>query len=183
MFDAIVPALYFFLPAYLANMVPVILARFKLAEFLNVPVDFNRQLNGEPLFGKTKTWRGIFGGAICGVLVITIQTLVYRNVSGAAWLYLFAYDFPFVLLLGFLQGLGVGLADLIKSFFKRRLGIPSSARFAPFDQMDFIGGLILGNIVYQLPVAHLVAILLISPVLPLVANGIAFRLKWKKVPW
>jgi CDP-2,3-bis-(O-geranylgeranyl)-sn-glycerol synthase len=164
-------------------MAPVILAKFKLVEFLNVPVDFNRKLDGEPLFGRTKTWRGIIGGAICGMLVIALQTLIYKNVSGVAFLYLFVYDFPAVLLLGFLQGLGVGLADLMKSFFKRRLHIPSSARFMPFDQMDFIGGVILGSLIYQLPTAHLAAILIISPVLPMVANWIAFRLKWKKVPW
>lgn len=180
MFDTIIQALYFMFPAYLGTIAPVFLCKFKLLEFLNVPVDFNRKLDGEPLFGKTKTWRGIFGGAIAGMLMIFIQALILEKAPVLAPLYLLQYQLPSVLWLGFLQGLGVGLMDLLKSFFKRRLGIPSSAPFRPYDQLDFVGGIILGSLFFQLPAGHLAAILIISPALSFGMSWIGLRIRWKK---
>ncbi len=183
MANTIIQALYFFLPGYVANAVPVILARFKVLEFLNIPVDANKKLGGEPVFGKTKTWRGIIAGAIFGLIIASLQTVIYQQFPGSHFLNLFPYEFPFMLLLGFLQGLGVGLGDLLKSFFKRRMHVPSTAPFIPFDQLDFIGGLILCLPVYQIPPAHLLVLLLVSPLLPVISNLTAYKLGWKKVPW
>jgi CDP-2,3-bis-(O-geranylgeranyl)-sn-glycerol synthase len=44
------------------------------------------------------------------------------------------------LLVGFLMGLGTGVGDAVKSFFKRRAGIPPGASWPVFDQLDVFGG-------------------------------------------
>lgn len=171
------------LPAYVANAVPILLARFKIWEFLNVPVDFNFHCKGEAFFGKTKTYRGIIGGTLAGMLMIFLQTLIYKYFGDLRWLYIFEYIFPNILFLGFLMGFGLGLGDLVKSFFKRRLHIDSTKPFVPFDQMDFLGAVVLSYFFYNLGTDHLLAILIISPALPVAANIVAYKFGWKKVWW
>ena len=97
--------------------------------------------------------------------------------------YLFAYNFPDVLLFGVLLGFGEGLGDAIKSFFKRRLNIASSMPFFPFDQFSFLGALILGSFYYVPSVGHIFVIVILSPIVPVFANLVAFKLGWKKVWW
>ena len=65
---------WFFLPAGFANMVPVL---FKWINFFNHPIDFNRQLNKKPIFGKNKTFRGLFFGILIAVLIVFCQKLLY----------------------------------------------------------------------------------------------------------
>ena len=46
---------YLMLPAYFANMAPVIVKRI---DFLAFPVDFSKTLGKKPILGKNKTFRG-----------------------------------------------------------------------------------------------------------------------------
>ncbi len=183
MFLIIAKALYFFFPAYIANAVPVLLCRFRLFEFLNVPVDFNMKFGGEPMVGATKTWRGIIGGVFGAMLFIKVQFLIYEFFPSSAFLYLFPYEFPNILILGALFGLGEGFGDVIKSFIKRRLHVKSSAPFFPFDQFSFIGALLLSFLYFVPEVPYIIAILIISPLFPIVSNIVAYKLGWKKVWW
>ena len=179
----ILQALFFFLPAYVSNAMPVLLAKFNLFEWLAVPVDFGLKINGQFFFGKTKTWRGIIGGIAGAMAVIVIQTLIYDYSGNASGLFMFSYRMPEVLILAFYLGFGEGLGDLIKSFIKRRLHIESSAPFFPFDQMSFLGALLLSTLYYVLPAGQIISILIISPLLPVVANILAYKIGWKKVWW
>jgi CDP-2,3-bis-(O-geranylgeranyl)-sn-glycerol synthase len=183
MLITIVQALYFFLPAYIANAVPLILARFKVCEFLNVPVDFNMKTGGQPLVGRNKTWRGIIGGVAGAMLVVAIQTLVHDSWAGREVLYLFPYSMPSILWLGVLMGLGEGFGDVIKSFVKRRFGVKSGGPFFPFDQLSFLGALGLACMFYTPPAATVTAIVIISPVIPVISNIVGYFLGWKKVWW
>jgi len=72
-------------------------------------------IDGKPLFGATKTWRGILAAWIPTSLV--------------AWL----MHLPF--LTGFLIALCAMLGDLLSSFIKRRLGMPSSSMALGLDQI------------------------------------------------
>lgn len=179
----VIKALFYFLPAYAANAMPILLAKYKVAEFLNVPVDFNIKLGGFLVFGRTKTYRGIIGGVFAALIIIILQILIYNAVPESHYLYLFQYEFPGILWLGVLMGLGEGLGDLIKSFFKRRLNLKSGTPFFPFDQMSFLGALLLSSIYYMPEFNYILAIVILSPALPIAANLIAYRLKWKKVWW
>lgn len=183
MLDTIIQALYFFLPAYAANAAPVILERFRVWERLKVPVDMNRKLKGQPVFGLTKTYRGIIGGVLAGGVMVLIQALIHEVMPQREYLYIIPYHLFSIIWLGVLMGLGEGLGDLVKSFVKRRLTLKSSAPCFPLDQSSFLGALLFGCIYYVPPAGHVWAIIIISPLIPVVANLIAYKIGWKKVWW
>jgi CDP-2,3-bis-(O-geranylgeranyl)-sn-glycerol synthase len=183
MFAIIIQSIWFFLPGYFANAIPVFLAKYRLFEFMNIPVDFGIKWSHERLFGQNKTFRGIIGGIFVAISISILQYFIFIVFPVLNSLFLFNYQIPDILLLGFLQGLGVGLCDLIKSFFKRRFHLKSGAPFVPFDQMDFLGGLVLSFFVFIPSSAHILTIILISLPLPLVANLFAYKIGWKNVWW
>lgn len=130
----IVQVLYFFAPAYLGNMSPALVTRWFNA--LATPIDGGRSLGGRRILGDHKTWRGLFAGVVVGALVYEVQRLVYQ--AGLARdLALIDYA-AHPVVPGVLMGLGAGLGDAVKSFFKRRLGIPPGRRWLVFDQLDFL---------------------------------------------
>lgn len=132
----VLPTLYFFVPAYLANIAPV-LARDHF-EFLALPIDGGRSFRGKRLLGDHKTWRGIVAGVVVGAATFAVQILIYR----AGLLRSFALlDYADAgLLPGILLGLGTGCGDAVKSFFKRRIGIAAGHTWIGFDQLDFLAG-------------------------------------------
>jgi CDP-2,3-bis-(O-geranylgeranyl)-sn-glycerol synthase len=71
----------------------------------------------EKTFGSHKTWRGL----ICGVGVATLVGGVMGMVAGA----------------------GALMGDLMKSFLKRRVGIPPGKSWFPWDQTDWIIGMLI----------------------------------------
>src|SRR3989442_10565657 len=61
--EAIPQALWFFLPAFVANPMAVVFGG-------GTPIDFGRTLGDrERLFGDGKTWRGLLGGPVFGGLL------------------------------------------------------------------------------------------------------------------
>jgi len=66
------------LPAYLANMAPIFAQRAGILKFLSKPVDGGRKINGEPVFGENKTWRGFAVGIIVAIFMIWIQYFLYK---------------------------------------------------------------------------------------------------------
>ncbi|MDD4995603.1 MAG: CDP-2,3-bis-(O-geranylgeranyl)-sn-glycerol synthase [Patescibacteria group bacterium] len=176
-------AFYLALPAYLANMAPVIIDKLRLFQFLNKPIDANRLWRDEPILGRGKTWRGLICGALTAVAVAGIQALLYNeNLFREITIVDFSgYNF---LLFGFLAGSGALLGDLIKSFFKRRLGILSGASWPIADQLDFIAGFLLftGWLVRpEWPVV--VALIILTLILHPLTNLIGYLIRFKKVWW
>jgi len=139
-------ALYFILPAYFANIVPVIV---KKINFLAIPVDFGKKWNNRPVFGSHKTWRGLLFATLGGVLIFYLQKILYPN-DFFAMLSLVNYD-KFPALFGALLGFGAIFGDLAKSFFKRRLAIPPGKRWLPFDQIDLVVGALAFSLFYYAP--------------------------------
>jgi CDP-2,3-bis-(O-geranylgeranyl)-sn-glycerol synthase len=131
--------LYFFVPAYLANMAPVLVGK-RLA-FLAVPLDFGASLRGARVFGDHKTWRGLVVG-----------------IAGAI------------------------LGDAVKSFFKRRVGIPPGKPWIGPDEVDFyLGATAVAAFLVPLP---LLPLLLSMPVViagHFVSNLVAWALGLKDV--
>lgn len=103
-----------FILILVANGSPVIFARL-LGQRLAWPVDFNLQLWGNPLLGPSKTYRGI----IASMLITSFCA------------YLLGLDVG----LGLLISAAAMLGDLLASFSKRRLGIPSSGMAPGLDQI------------------------------------------------
>ena len=99
----------------IANGSPVV-AHKLLGERWQSPVDAGKHfIDGKPLFGATKTWRGILAAWIPTSLVAGLLHLP--------------------LLTGFLIALCAMLGDLLSSFIKRRLGMPSSSMALGLDQI------------------------------------------------
>ena len=106
-----IKALYYFLPALIANMVPVLVKR---VELFNYPVH-------KKWFGTHKTVRGIFFAVLSGFSVYLLQYLLFiKDVTSSISIINYADT---TLLLGLLLPLGAILGDLFESFVKRRLNI------------------------------------------------------------
>ncbi|MBI2101819.1 CDP-2,3-bis-(O-geranylgeranyl)-sn-glycerol synthase [Candidatus Woesearchaeota archaeon] len=169
---------YLMLPAYFANMAPVIVKKINL---FVAPIDFGKKIGNEPVLGSHKTFRGLIFGVIFAVFIAYIQFFLYsneffRNIS--------FIDYNSWLLLGFLMGLGALTGDAAKSFFKRRLGIKPGGKFIPFDQADFVvGALIFIMPIFGLTLKIFFVSVILSFVLHIIVNHTAFYLKIRNEKW
>ncbi len=125
---------YFLVPAYFANMAPVIWK--PIFPWLAIPLDGGKTFKGNPLFGSNKTWRGLFLAVITGALIGFLQ----YSFSPKDWLFV---DSNSGLLIGAVIGLGAIIGDLAKSFIKRRLGRSPGSSWVPYDQIDYTLGALL----------------------------------------
>lgn len=155
----IIAALWFFLPAGLANAAPVFAA--SLFKNFDEPLDMGKTYRGKRVFGDNKTWRGLMAGIITATAVVALQKYLFDT---NIWAYEHSWiDYrgisPWVL--GPLFGAGALLADALESFFKRQRGIEPGNPWIPFDQTDYIiGGCLLSLLVVRLPASYYVWILI-----------------------
>jgi len=163
-------ALYFIFPAYCANAIPVILGGGR-------PIDNGRTfLDGKPIFGANKTFRGFFAGLLVGTLVGVLQSVLSQSFSTPL--------FQYPLLLGCAISLGALLGDLLESFVKRRLNLPPGAPFPVADQLDFVvGALLFSLFLYPPSLTTALLIIVVTPPIHLLTNFIAYLLGVKKTPW
>ena len=169
---------YLMLPAYFANMAPVIVKRINLFAF---PIDFNKKIENTPILGRNKTFRGVIFGVIFAIIIAYLQHLAYNMGFFHAISFM---DYQNWLLFGFLMGLGALVGDLAKSFFKRRIGIKPGSKFVTFDQTDFVVGALIFIIpVFQVTLAIFIVSLLLSFALHIMVNHIAFYLKIRGEKW
>jgi len=173
----LLPTLYFFVPAYLANMAPVLVQGH--FESLATPIDGGRCLRGRRVLGDHKTWRGILVGVVVGTVVYELQRLAQ---AAGMWPDLARFDYAqHPLLPGFLLGLGTGIGDSVKSFFKRQVGIAPGASWFPFDQLDFLVGAWLAVSLVDAP--PLLATLACAPIIlagGVVTSAIGYHLGLKE---
>ncbi|MBU90356.1 hypothetical protein CMO94_02340 [Candidatus Woesearchaeota archaeon] len=179
MLNLILQCFYFILPAYFANMAPVIVK--KIFNNLKIPIDFDKKINNKAIFGKNKTFRGLIFGIIFAIITAFIQFIFYSN---NILVDLAIIDYSNWLLIGFLIGFGAVFGDLIESFVKRRLDYEPGKSFIPWDQTDFIIGALI--FVYPLVILSLdkvIIILLLSFVLHIIVNHTAFYVGIRKEKW
>lgn len=175
---SILKCFYLMLPAYFANMAPIIVKKVNLFVF---PIDFSKTINKKPILGKNKTFRGLIFGVFFAIIIAYIQFWLYpieffKNIS--------FIDYQNWLLFGFLMGSGALIGDMIKSYFKRRLSIEPGARFVPFDQTDFVfGALIFIAPIFNLTLKIFITSLLLSFLLHILVNHIAFYLRIRNEKW
>jgi len=175
MLDAIISVFWLFLPAGIANMSPVL---FKWLPILKTPVDFNKKFRKKPVFGKNKTWRGLFCGTLVAILIVYLQKLLYPYMQSYS---LVDYTAINVFLLGFLLGFGALLGDLIESFVKRQRNTAPGKSWPPWDQLDWIiGALILVSFLVPLTVSEISIALILFGLLHPLMNVIGYALRIKK---
>lgn len=172
----ILSCLYFFVPAYFTNMVPPLLSRAKLLKFLNRRVDFGKKYNGIPILGSHKTWRGVIGGVLVGILIVFLQSYLFKF-SFFKEISLINYHQISSLGFGFLISLGAVVGDLLFSFFKRRHNLKPGQPWIPWDQIDFVvGAFLVVTPVYSLSISVWVVILTLTFFLHVLVNHIGFWL-------
>ena len=157
----VLQCLWYLLPAALANHVASCGQRLWLPSILKdllakiaVPVDFGAKWRGTEIFGPHKTWRGIAVGVVTGIVVSGIQEELFFNVKFFRYNTLVDYGSINFMFFGSLMGGGALTGDLVKSFFKRRLGKPSGKPWFPWDQLDWILGAMAASCLLYIPPAE-----------------------------
>ena len=169
---------YFMLPAYFANMAPVIVRRIN---FLKIPIDFYRKIENKPVFGMNKTFRGLVFGVSFAIIISYLQHFIYVN---GIFIDLAFTDYANWLLFGFLMGFGAIFGDLIESFVKRRLNYAPGRAFVPFDQIDFVvGALVFVYPIVILSMNKVLAIIVLSFILHITINHLAFYTDIRREKW
>ena len=165
------------IPAYVPNSAAAVFGG-------GTPIDLGKRWSdGRKGFGDGKTYRGFLGGMFCGILAGLVEIWVWSSFNLTA--------LPRQTLLSIaLLAAGALLGDLVKSFFKRRLGKERGESWPLADQYDLvIGSFVLILLVYPqwlfenitLPIAAWIVI--ITPILHRVVNSIGYYIGVKEVPW
>ena len=175
-------AVYFMLPAYVANL-------SGLAFGGGTPVDGGKNYrDGRRMIGNGVTWKGFQNGTILGTAVGVILGIIGTffgdlSVLTGGIIDLHVYDSVFGgLILGFLMAFGALFGDLVGSFLKRRIGLQSGEP-APFmDQLDFvIGALVFSLLLVQISWKFFLIIAILSLILHLGSNTFAYLVGIKDV--
>ncbi len=172
----IIKASWLMLPAYIANPTAVIFGG-------GTPIDLGKKWKDRRrILGDGKTFRGLLGGTACGIVLGLIQMQV------TSFEFLGTFTLISIVTLSF----GALLGDMIKSFFKRRLGYERGAKFPLVDQLDFVAGAWILTYAFD-PVWFrdnflsypwiMVTVILFTPLLHRLTNIIGYYAKLKKEPW
>ncbi|QCC50283.1 CDP-2,3-bis-(O-geranylgeranyl)-sn-glycerol synthase [Halapricum salinum] len=177
--ETVVVAFWAMLPAYVPNNAAVLFGGGR-------PIDAGRTWGDRRLLGDGKTWRGTLGGTLTGVaLALGLNAI---QPSAADTLGFAIPEFPIVAAIT-LAG-GAMLGDITASFLKRRSGRERGAAFPGLDQLDFVVGALLPTALavpgwfgetFTIPV--LVVVIVVTPILHVGTNVIAYRLGLKDEPW
>jgi CDP-2,3-bis-(O-geranylgeranyl)-sn-glycerol synthase len=191
-YEIILQALWFILPAYIANASAVLVGGGK-------PIDFGKKWrDGKRILGDGKTWRGLFSGAFVGMtggFGLSIVA-IYSNNSDFSFLELSDFGrFPLMIPIIGSICFGALLGDITESFFKRRMDIDRGKDWIPFDQLDFIIGalvlsLIMAGIIqiftsywffYNFTIWHIFVLIIITPFIHIFSNFFHRKIKTKNV--
>ncbi len=172
-------AIWAMLPAYVPNNAAVLVGG-------GPPIDGGRTMGGRRLLGDGKTWRGTAGGWLVGAALALVLNAIAPTVGARIGVSL--PEFP----VGAIAALPLGamLGDVVASFLKRRTGRERGAPFPGVDQLDFVVGALALTLlaapewalsVFTPPV--LIVVIVLTPILHVVTNGIAYLLGLKDEPW
>ncbi|WP_049921440.1 CDP-2,3-bis-(O-geranylgeranyl)-sn-glycerol synthase [Halopiger djelfimassiliensis] len=177
--ETVVIAFWAMLPAYVPNNAAVLGGGGR-------PIDGGRTWGDKRVLGDGKTWRGTAAGIAAGVVLAAVLTVIEPTVSDAL-----GFDVPaFEPLAALGLAAGAMLGDILASFLKRRSGRQRGAMFPGLDQLDFV--------VVSLPLTALLAtewfrtwftldvilvVVVLTPVLHVTTNMIAYKLGLKNEPW
>ncbi|MBU4374864.1 MAG: CDP-2,3-bis-(O-geranylgeranyl)-sn-glycerol synthase [Euryarchaeota archaeon] len=170
----IIKAVWLMLPAYIANPTAVVFGG-------GTPIDFGKNWrDGRRILGSGKTFRGLFGGTACGVIIGLLQ----RQATASD-----IFIIPSITAIITLSS-GALLGDIVKSFFKRRLGFERGAKLPLIDQLDFVAGAWILTYIFDPQWFNdnftfwiIITVLILTPVLHRLTNILGYYIKVKKEPW
>ncbi len=80
--------------------------------------------------------------------------------------------------------IGTVLGDLVGAFLKRRIRIQPGSPLPIVDQLDFVfGGLLLGQVFFQMNLLSVLIVILVTPPIHLGTNYGAYLLGIKRTRW
>lgn len=177
MLNLILQALWYILPAYVANSTPVLLHG-------KTPIDFNLKFfDKRPWLGKGKTIKGFLFSVAAGTLTGVIQAFIENpDLTYIMTRALFVFGLSF----------GAMTGDSVGSFIKRRFNLKRGQAVPLLDQWDFLIGAIafagvaefflgFGDVLPDLTL--ILVIFVITPVFHILTNFLSYKLKLKDVPW
>lgn len=172
-------AVWVMLPAYVPNNAAVLAGGGR-------PIDGGRTLGDTRILGDGKTWRGTILGTLVGVVLAYLLNLLRPTV--VSFLGIGFPVFPLAVMIAL--PLGAMLGDIVASFLKRRMGRKRGAALPGLDQLDFaVVALALsaavapGWFLSVFTVGLLVVILVVTPILHVVTNVLAYLFGLKHEPW
>lgn len=148
----------------IANGVPII-ANLLFDKRFDHPLDAGRNfIDGKPLFGPSKTIRGIiFSVFITGFAAVLM---------GLTWK------------IGLLFGIGAMSGDLFSSFIKRRLGLVSSSMAPGLDQIpESLFPLVIVSPLVGLQWQQILLLVISFIVIEISLSRLLYRLKIRKKPY
>ena len=179
--------LWIMMPAYLANTIAVLTGG-------KYPIDQGKTLaDGNRILGDGKTWSGLVGGTLGGVMIGYIQLnfgnnfiqSIVNNIPEDLW-----GDSPFIIF--FLLSFGALFGDMSASFFKRRGNLKRGDKSPVLDMFDFVGMALILTLIFGDGwiqswlfdgVGPLFTLLLLTPILHRGVNIIGFKIGVKNEPW
>ncbi|GAB7121134.1 CDP-2,3-bis-(O-geranylgeranyl)-sn-glycerol synthase [Natrinema pallidum] len=177
--ETIAIAFWAMLPAYVPNNAAVLAGGGR-------PIDGGRTWGDRRVLGDGKTWRGTAMGTAAGLALAAGLTFIAPDVGDVL-----GFDVPeFTPLAALGLAGGAMLGDILASFLKRRSGRQRGAMFPGLDQLDFV--------VVSLPLTALLAtdwfrawfslevilvVVVLTPILHVTTNVIAYKLGLKNEPW
>ena len=172
--------IWLLIPAYTPNNFAVLFGG-------GTPIDLGKYfVDGRRILGDGKTIRGfvfgVAGGIFCGIFQFEIEKFFGIGLFSS----LHFYD---ALILITSLSVGSLSGDIIGSFIKRRVGIKRGQAFPFFDQLTFL--IVAFIFAYSFSpyftklftVEIIVIALILTPILHLLTNFIAYKLGLKDVPW
>jgi len=151
----IIQALWLVIPAYIANGCALLVGG-------GTPIDFGKNWkDGRRILGNGKTWRGLITGAFLGITGGFAITIAAIYIADSEFSYLGLNDFGrFPLMIPIISSICFGalFGDILESFFKRRIGKERGDNWIPFDQLDFI----LGVLFFSLIISSLLQIISVT---------------------
>jgi CDP-2,3-bis-(O-geranylgeranyl)-sn-glycerol synthase len=148
----------------IANGVPVIIKRL-FGERFATPLDFGRSLSdGYPLFGSSKTYRGLISALIV--------TALCAPVLGLPWS------------AGIMVAAAAMTGDLVSSFIKRRLSMASSSMALGLDQVpEALLPMLLAKMFFDVSWLGVAAVVGVFFIAELVLSKILYHLKIRDEPY
>ena len=175
----IVTTIWLLLPAYTPNNFAVLFGGGK-------PLDFGKTFfDGKRILGDGKTIRGFISGIAGGVAIANVQYVIEKALNFKIFSTLLYIDF---ITLSLLLSFGAMSGDAFGSFLKRRIGYKRGDFLPVIDQLMFLFLALafasLSPSFFKLfDLTRILIAILITPLLHLTTNYIAYKLKLKKVPW
>lgn len=182
-FQFIISCLYFFLPAYFANMTPPLAKRAGILKSLAKPIDLDKKFLGKPILGSHKTFRGAILSFLVGFLTALFQRFLFQfpliqKIS------ILDYSKINIFLFSFLISFGAIFGDLLFAFIKRRINLTPGAPFLPFDQTNYVIGcaIFLGP-VFKIKIHIWLSLFVLTFFLHSIFNRLGYYLKIHQAKW